>query len=165
MPPGAGGCRRSPHLGLLWLYYTPSPKLLFGDEDYYFRLAEQIAAGQPAVHHPFWPPLYAEALGKLFAIFGATLLSLQVVQISMWLLSGLLYASIGCVLFQSRRVGVHDLWTILLPSRTYGFLTFCVARNSAPVLFRYGAMVVYLHSHPVVGADVGWRAARLGLAH
>ena len=75
------------NLSLLGLYYSPEPKTLLGDEGYYFNLAATIAAGQPAVHHPFWPPLYAEAMGWLFATFGTHLLFVQIVQIVLWLMA------------------------------------------------------------------------------
>ena len=76
------------NLGLLVLYYVPAPKKLIGDENYYFGLASAIAAGQSVQHDPLWPPLYGEATGILFSIVGPHLLTLQLIQIGLWLATG-----------------------------------------------------------------------------
>src|SRR5687768_1337306 len=69
------------NLGLLVLYYVPATRPLQGDEAYYVRLATEIAAGRPAPHRPLWPPLYAELMGRVFAVLGPGRLTMQAVQI------------------------------------------------------------------------------------
>ena len=81
---------------LLGWYYLPRAKRLIGDEGYYFNLAKKIAAGVPAGHHPFWPPLYAETIGTVFSLFGQHIWLIQVLQIALlfasaWLLRDVLW--------------------------------------------------------------------------
>jgi len=89
---------------LLGWYYLPNPKRMIGDEGYYFNLAKKIAAGSPAEHHPFWPPLYAEFTGGVFGIFGQHLWLVQGIQVcllfvSAWLLRDVLWRWTGHSLF------------------------------------------------------------------
>ena len=90
------------NLGFLYLYYTPIPKRLVQDENYYFELAESIATGQDAEHNPLWPPLYAEFMGMLFSAFGTHRIWVQIPQILMWLTGALLFYRIAGYLFPSR---------------------------------------------------------------
>jgi hypothetical protein len=76
------------NLGLLVLYYIPTPKQLVGDETYYLGLATAIATGQPVRHDPLWPPLYGEAMGLLFSAVGVQILAVQLVQVGLWLATG-----------------------------------------------------------------------------
>lgn len=91
---------------LFTMYYQPKTKRLVGDEGYYFNLAKDLAANQPAEHHPFWPPLYAETVGLIFEIFGQHLWIIQSLQvlllwISAWLLGSLVARSLGSPLWGS----------------------------------------------------------------
>ena len=102
------------NLLLLTLYHFPDTKGLLGDEHYYFHLARSIVADGSAIHHPFWPPFYAEFLAVLFRCFGERLLLLQLIQIVLWLLTGILFAQIAETVFQSRSVANLSLGLLLL---------------------------------------------------
>jgi len=75
---------------LLWLYHHPEPKVLFGDENYYFQLARSLAAGRDVAHNPIWPSLYASLIAILFRWTGTAVLTVQLLQIVMWLASAAL---------------------------------------------------------------------------
>ena len=94
------------------------------DEAYYLSLAQSFAAGQPAEHHPFWPPLYAESIGWLVRIFGPHRLPVQIIQIGLWLLAGGIYAWIGATVFQSRGVGITTLALFVLSPELMAFSHF-----------------------------------------
>ena len=143
------------NFGLLCLYYIPAQKSLIGDEGYYLYLAQQIAAGQVVEHHPFWPPLYAEAMGRLSAVVGLLPLSWQLVQILMWLLTGLVYADIGWRLFGSQRIATLILLLFFLSPELMAFSHFLWPE--IPHLFFFG-LAVWLLIHP----SAGW--FRFGLA-
>jgi hypothetical protein len=46
------------HAALLFVYWTPQPKLLAGDEGMYLAAAQRLLRGQPAGLDLVWPPLY-----------------------------------------------------------------------------------------------------------
>ena len=101
------------NLGGLYLYYTPSPKRLVGDENYYYGLAESIAAGQDAQHNLLWPPLYAESMGALFSSFGTHRIYVQVSQIVMWLAGALLFYRVATSVFPSQVATITALLLFL----------------------------------------------------
>jgi hypothetical protein len=78
------------NLGLLYLYYTPAPKRLQGDEHYYTGVATAIASGQPVDWSPLWPPFYGQLMGHLFALVGVHPIAMQAVQIVAWLAAGIM---------------------------------------------------------------------------
>ena len=141
---------------MLALYYFPEPKTLLGDEVYYFNLAHSIAAGQPAVHHPFWPPLYAELMGWLFGLAGSHLFVIHSVQIVLWLVSGLLFAQIGATVFQSRCVGITTLVLFVLHPELMAFSHFLWPE--IPHVFFFGAalwLLIHWPGHPLSAALAG----------
>jgi 4-amino-4-deoxy-L-arabinose transferase-like glycosyltransferase len=80
------------NIAFLLLYYFPAPKTLVGDEAYYYKIASAWASGTPAEHIPLWPPLYGNFMGVVFAVSGTTQrLTIQGVQIGLWLASALLW--------------------------------------------------------------------------
>lgn len=150
------------NMSVLRLYYSPEPKTLLGDEGYYFNLAQSIAAGQPAVHHPFWPPLYAELMGWLFGVVGNDVLVIQSVQIVLWLVSGLLFAQIGATVFQSRLVGTTTFALFVLHPELMAFSHFLWPE--IPHLFFFGAGLWLLIHWPQHAASAVLAGVCLGLA-
>ena len=112
------------NLGLLRLYHHPTERALIGDEERYLSRAKQVAASQPVDHHPFWPPLYPELMGQLFGQFGEDLLSIQIAQMALWLLSGFLFGDIAATVFSSRGVGNITLALFLLNPELIAFSHF-----------------------------------------
>ncbi len=54
----------SVHATLWWIYYVPAAKVLWGDENTYWRSAEALLAGDPGWRlDPLWPPLYPAVFG------------------------------------------------------------------------------------------------------
>lgn len=102
------------NLGLLCLYYSPTPKRLVQDENYYYELAQSIAAGHSSQHNLLWPPLYGELMGLLFSVFGPHRLSIQILQILLWLASALLFYRIVLRLLPSRLAANIALLLFLL---------------------------------------------------
>jgi hypothetical protein len=77
-------------LALLYLYYTPAPKRLMGDEFYYVGIATSRTFGRPGDPSPLWPPLYGDLVTRVFGLFGPQRLPMQALQIVMWLASGVM---------------------------------------------------------------------------
>ena len=56
---GLAGCAALVHVGLLWLYWLPTPKVLWGDENTYWQSARALLAGDPSWRpEPLWPDGY-----------------------------------------------------------------------------------------------------------
>jgi 4-amino-4-deoxy-L-arabinose transferase-like glycosyltransferase len=68
------------HATLLWIYYEPAPKLLWGDEEMYWRLAQQALREGRFEIDPLWPPLYPAFVAALLALGGGSLLWVQLAQ-------------------------------------------------------------------------------------
>lgn len=68
------------HGALLWLYWMPAPKVLFGDETGYWTRAAALAAGREPPPELLWPPLYAHFLAALLRATGSLGVAVQVVQ-------------------------------------------------------------------------------------
>jgi len=82
------------NFGLLLVYYIPSTKQLIGDENYYNNYALLVVSGQRTPDNLIWPPLYGEFIGLLFSIFGSHRIYIQIIQIGLWLISGILFSQI-----------------------------------------------------------------------
>jgi 4-amino-4-deoxy-L-arabinose transferase-like glycosyltransferase len=75
------------HGVLLWLYYLPVPKRLWGDEYRYLESARKLLGGDPSWRpDPLWPPLYPQFVAGLLAPAHSSLIALQLAQ---WVLLGL----------------------------------------------------------------------------
>ncbi len=85
------------------IYYHPDPKTLVGDEHYYAHLGTSLYKKGTTVHDPLWPPLY----GELIAWSGPNITELrvhvQVVQVGLWAITGLLWWQITRRLTESNR--------------------------------------------------------------
>lgn len=114
----------SSNLWLLYLYYEPTPKRLFGDENYYFFVAEKIAAGHQVKHNPIWPAFYANSMGKLFSVFGTSRVCIQSIQIVMWLTTALLFYKIVSHLFPYRIVAYFAVALFLFSPELMAFSHF-----------------------------------------
>jgi len=80
------------HGGLLWLYYRPVQKVLWGDENTYVASARALLNGDPGWRpDPLWPALYPRFLAGLMAVGGGTLL----VQIIQTILLGIVAVILG----------------------------------------------------------------------
>ena len=112
------------NLGGLYLYYTPTPKLLVQDENYYFGLARSIATGQDAQHNPLWPPLYAESMAALFSSFGTHQIYVQVSQIVMWLVGAFLFYRVAASVFPSHVAAIAALLLFLFSPDMIAFSHF-----------------------------------------
>jgi hypothetical protein len=87
---------------LLWLYYTPEPKFLIGDELRYGRL---IAFGSPA-DRLIWPPLYPSFVGMASSLFGPYRISVQGIQIVLWLATAAMLWRIGEAVLRWKRARI-----------------------------------------------------------
>lgn len=69
------------HGGLLWLYWRPRAKVLWGDEREYLRSARLLLDGDPSWWPaPLWPPLYPCFVAGTKALAGGSLVGVQVAQ-------------------------------------------------------------------------------------
>ena len=83
------------NFALLVFYYTPAPKALVGDENYYDQVALQINAGQQVPYDLRWPPLYPEFINAVFVLFGAQrIIYVQIVQLALGIITALLFERI-----------------------------------------------------------------------
>lgn len=112
------------NLAFLYLYYTPAPKHLVGDENYYFLFARAAAAGYQLRHNPIWPSFYADSMGKLFSVFGAHPIYIQSVQIVMWLTAALLFYKIVSYLLPFRGAAYIALALFLFSPELIAFSHF-----------------------------------------
>ena len=94
---------------LLQYYYSPGPKQLISDEDYYFNFALAASRGEQPADNPLRPPLYAEFLTVLFAAFGPSVLPAQLLQICLWFFTGLLVWRIAQLVTGSASVALTAL--------------------------------------------------------
>ena len=82
------------NFGILLVYYTPLPKQLIGDEYHYFNYGLMFVSGQRVPYNLIWPPLYGEFIGLVFSVFGVRRIYIQIIQIGLWLASGILFSQI-----------------------------------------------------------------------
>jgi 4-amino-4-deoxy-L-arabinose transferase-like glycosyltransferase len=68
------------HLGLLWIYWRPQPKVLLGDEARYRAWADEILSGRDPEPDLLWPPLYPRFLALVLGSPQGSLLRVQLVQ-------------------------------------------------------------------------------------
>ncbi len=101
------------HLTLLWIYYSPSPKVLAGDEATYHEAASRIVQGMSPDLDLLWPPLYAWFLALLLKLGGGTLLLVQAVQILMLAAVAWLFRDLW-IRFEGRGLAADVLALVLL---------------------------------------------------
>jgi hypothetical protein len=77
------GCWLGLNALLLWIYYEPAMKTLVGDEFDYNQRALALLAGKPVLELFIWPPGQAWFIASVYAVFGAHVLAVQLVQIGL----------------------------------------------------------------------------------
>jgi hypothetical protein len=150
------------NLGLLALYYLPSPKRLVGDEGYYVSLAAALAGGQPARHDPLWPPLYGEFVGLVFSVFGPRILVVQLIQIALWAATGYFFFRIVGHLFPSPGVAITALALYLFSPELIAFTHYLWPETVHLFLMITGLWLVIHHAGSRPAALAG--GALFGLA-
>lgn len=83
------------HLGLLWIYWNPEPKLLFGDEAIYLSAARSLLEARSGELDLLWPPLYPKFLAGILWASGERLVAVQLVQTLLLGLSALLFRDVA----------------------------------------------------------------------
>jgi 4-amino-4-deoxy-L-arabinose transferase-like glycosyltransferase len=73
------------HLGLLWIYWSPQPKALLGDEIRYRAWADEILSGRDPEPDLLWPLLYPRFLALVLGSPEGSILRVQVVQTTLLL--------------------------------------------------------------------------------
>ena len=68
------------HSTLLWIYHSPAPKELMGDEVMYNSVAQRILRGEDPAMELLWPPLYPRFVAWLLFAGRGSLLMVQLVQ-------------------------------------------------------------------------------------
>lgn len=110
--------------GMVWLYWTPSAKLLWGDEATYLAAATRLLATGSAGLDLLWPPLYPCFLAGLLAIGGESLVAVQIVQIGLLIVSALLLRGLTTSLTGSRPAGLTAAFLLLADPTMAAFATY-----------------------------------------
>lgn len=79
---------------LFYFYYFPETKVLMGDEVNYYNRAMTIISGDDWHTNPLWPPLQSVLIALFVAVFGESLLPLQIFQYGLLLLAAWLVRDI-----------------------------------------------------------------------
>ncbi len=128
---GVAGCAAAVHVGLLWLYWVPTPKVLWGDENTYWKSAKALLAGDPSWRpEPLWPDGYPRFLAGIMGVAGEHVVAIQVVQTVLLLIAAVVLADLVRRIAGSKTAGLtagglmvvfpplvafsHSLWSEIL---------------------------------------------------
>jgi 4-amino-4-deoxy-L-arabinose transferase-like glycosyltransferase len=112
------------HGCLLWLYWHPAPKVLWGDEVRYWQAAHRLLSGTPDWRPELlWPTLYSRFVAGVSGACGESLAAVQVAQTALLLASA---------------VVLHDLVRRLAGSSV-------AAGTSAALVVLYPPIVAFAH--------------------
>lgn len=110
---------------LLALYWFPEAKQLAGDEHHYHHTALAILGGGDWFDaNLIWPPLQALLLAGVYALFGPSILPVQILQLLMLSACGLLLADSWRRLGGSRCAAMWAAGLLCVNPLTIGFATF-----------------------------------------
>jgi 4-amino-4-deoxy-L-arabinose transferase-like glycosyltransferase len=151
------------NLWLLWLYYSPSPKQLVGDENYYYSHASLIASGTRVPYNLIWPPLYGELIGIVFSMFGEARIYVQMMQIGLWLISGFVLSQIVRRLTSSRIAAHTCLALFLLSPDLIAFSHYLWPETVHLFLWLLGLWLLVCHSNRRVAHGIAGVAFGLAL--
>ncbi len=102
-----GMCAAAVHAGLLWLYWVPVAKVLWGDENTYWRSARALLAGDPSWRpEPLWPDGYPRFLAGIVAVAGDHLLAVQLVQAALLVVAAVVLADLVGRIAGSKTAGL-----------------------------------------------------------
>jgi len=100
------GCAALVHVGLMWLYWLPTRKVLWGDENTYWQSARALLAGDPSWRpEPLWPDGYPRFLAGIMGVAGEHLIAVQVVQTALLVIAAVVLADLVCRVAGSRIAG------------------------------------------------------------
>lgn len=103
---GLAGCAALVHAGLLGLYWFPTQKVLWGDENTYWRSAKALLAGDPSWRpDPLWPDGYPRFLAGIVGVAGEHLIAVQMVQTALLVIAACVLADLVCRIAGSRIAG------------------------------------------------------------
>ncbi len=135
------------NLALLTFYYWDNgSKQLLGDEVYYQQLALQYANGENAYPNLLWPNLQAEWMSIVYRIFGEGLLAIQLIQIILWLLTGVIVYRIALSIKATSQYAIYALALMLLNPELMAFSHYLWAETIH--LFFFCVMLWGLICHP-----------------
>lgn len=148
------------NISLLYLYYNPFPKDLFGDEGLYFDKAKSIASGEDVTFSILWPTLYPKVMGRLFSITGPNIIAIHVVQIMMLFVSGFFWRRITLKLTGSALAANVTLGLFLMSPHLIAFSHYLFAEIFHVFFISAALWLLIEHSDrlwvaPVAGLLVG----------
>ncbi|MBZ0293098.1 MAG: glycosyltransferase family 39 protein [Anaerolineae bacterium] len=152
------------NLFFLSLYYGGGEaKRLFGDEVYYYQSAVQLARGEEVAYNLLWPPLQIEWMGQLFRITGESILAAQIVQIILWLLTGLLVYSIAKHIKAVAPAAIYVLAIMLFSPELIAFSHFLWPETLHLFLFVLSLWALIAHPNQFLFVCLGGFAMGLAL--
>jgi len=86
------------HAALLFIYWSPEPKSLVGDEVTYLAAAERLLRGEPSAMDLLWPPLYPRFVAAFLWVGDGSLWTLQAAQTLLLVLSAVLLREVAVAL-------------------------------------------------------------------
>lgn len=105
------------HGMLWWIYYVPTTKVLWGDENTYLRSAATLLSGDSGWWpDPLWPPLYPQFVAGFLVVGNGGLLAIQLAQAVLLAVTAVVLADLVRQISGSRAAGfVAGSLTVLYP--------------------------------------------------
>ena len=147
---------------MLWLYWVPAPKTLWGDEVTYLAAAQRLLATGSAGLDTLWPPLAPHFLAGVLSVSFGSLFPLHVLQLGLLLVAALLLRDLAARICGSRLAGTVAALLLLADPTMAAFATYLWPEVLHAFLFLAVLWVLVLRPDRPAWLAIGGTA--LGLA-